>query len=85
VQGIDHGLCFHEEPKLRTVLWGFVDQPVPDALLADIERVLEEMPLTWPGLTAAEDAAWRERAQLILSTRRFPPPTVGPAIPWPPL
>ena len=27
--GIDHGLCFHRQPKLRTVIWDFADEPVP--------------------------------------------------------
>jgi len=38
--GIDHGLCFHEDPKLRTVIWEFGGEPIPDHLLADLERLL---------------------------------------------
>ena len=36
--GIDHGLCFHRQPKLRTVIWDFADEPLPDRLLADLGR-----------------------------------------------
>ncbi len=85
VQGIDHGLCFHHEAKLRTVLWGFVGQPIPADLLADVERVLAQLPQTWPGLTEAEVAAVRHRARQVLQLRHFPAATVSPAIPWPPL
>ena len=38
IWAIDHGLCFHAQPKLRTVIWDFGDQPVPERLLADVER-----------------------------------------------
>lgn len=37
--GIDNGLCFHREEKLRTVIWDFSGRPVPPALLADLERI----------------------------------------------
>ncbi|MBI3762883.1 MAG: SCO1664 family protein, partial [Chloroflexi bacterium] len=33
---IDHGICFHSEPKLRTVIWDFAGEPIPDDLLADL-------------------------------------------------
>lgn len=35
---IDHGVCFHEEYKLRTVIWDFAEQPIPVPLLHDVER-----------------------------------------------
>ena len=38
IWGIDHGLCFHAEPKLRTVIWDFADEEVADDLLADLGR-----------------------------------------------
>lgn len=47
--GIDHGICFHSEPKLRTVLWGWAGEPLTDQerssvarLRADLEGVLGE-------------------------------------------
>ncbi len=35
---IDHGVCFSAEPKLRTVIWEYMDEPIPPALLEDVER-----------------------------------------------
>ncbi len=43
IWAIDHGLCFHVEPKLRTVMWDMAGQPLPDALLR---------PLRWLARTA---------------------------------
>jgi uncharacterized repeat protein (TIGR03843 family) len=86
--GIDHGLTFHDEPKLRTVLWGWAGQKIPRALLKDVERLQER----WPAveaileeyLTGFEIAAFRERLDELLENERFPaPPTQWPAIPWP--
>ena len=37
VYGIDHGLTFHVGPKLRTVIWDFASEPVPEDLVADLE------------------------------------------------
>lgn len=38
--GIDHGVCFHTEPKLRTVLWDFAGEPIPQNLIDDLERFI---------------------------------------------
>jgi len=40
---IDHGLCFHTEPKLRTVIWDFAGQEIPPSLLADISRLHQDL------------------------------------------
>jgi len=40
VVGIDHGLTFHEEPKLRTVMWQFVGRPIREELLGDLETLI---------------------------------------------
>lgn len=40
--GIDHGLCFHPQPKVRTVIWDFAGEPVPTALAADLERLSDD-------------------------------------------
>ena len=40
---IDHGVCFAVEPKLRTVIWTFVDEPLPSDAVADLERVRGEL------------------------------------------
>jgi uncharacterized repeat protein (TIGR03843 family) len=85
---IDHGVCFHEEPKLRTVVWDFVDEPVPDDLALDLARLrdrlrgevavrLEEL------LTDREVDATLERLDTLLGTRRFPRPGTERSYPWP--
>ncbi len=90
VYGIDHGLTFHVEPKLRTVLWGWRGQrleldelerveAVRDRLLGDLGERLREL------LDRAEVAATVRRAEGLLRTGRFPQPDPErPAIPWPP-
>src|SRR5262249_30440888 len=39
IWGVDNGLCLHEDPKLRTVIWDFEGQPVPDDLMEDVVRL----------------------------------------------
>jgi uncharacterized repeat protein (TIGR03843 family) len=92
--GFDHGLSCHADPKLRTVLWGWVGQPLPEADLARLEalsgwlgnpgsplsRTLERL------LSRVEVDAVRRRIANLLATGRFPEHDGhGPAIPWPPL
>ncbi len=88
--GIDHGLTFHSEHKLRTVLWGWVDEPLQPYELEGIERVREALAgelgeqLT-DLLTGFELAALAARCDRLLRKKRFPRPHGGmPAIPWPP-
>ena len=88
--GIDHGVSLHEEPKLRTVLWGWAGTPLAaedlDRLTALAAR-LADGTLTEalePHLTAAEIEALTERTEHLLRTKRHPLPSPGwPAIPWP--
>jgi len=92
--GFDHGLSCHLEPKLRTVLWGWVGQPLPEAELARLAAL--EGSLSNPSssvaqslkglLMPAEVDAVSERITGLLATGRFPAPSShGPAVPWPPL
>ncbi|WP_200938170.1 SCO1664 family protein [Aeromicrobium sp. Root472D3] len=88
--GIDHGLTFHAEHKLRTVLWGWVGENLDADELAGVERVrvaltgdlgasLGEL------LTAVELGAFAARCDRLLDACRFPRPRGEmPAIPWPP-
>jgi uncharacterized repeat protein (TIGR03843 family) len=88
---IDHGVCFSEEPKLRTVIWDFADQPVPLDLAADVERVAgslrsgrlraELLEL----LTLGEVDATADRAEQLARSRCFPPPSGPRPYPWPPV
>ena len=86
VWGIDHGVCFHEDPKLRTVIWEFGGEPVPHELRTDIERIIGDLATSELAelLTENELAAIERRAQRLLSTGRYPM-TVGDYRdhPWP--
>jgi uncharacterized repeat protein (TIGR03843 family) len=85
VWGIDHGLCFHEESKVRTVIWEFGGEAVPDDVLADIDRALPALgDVLGPFLDADEITACCARAQRVLHTRRFPlADPSGRCYPWP--
>jgi hypothetical protein len=83
---IDHGLCFHREPKLRTVIWDYAGDPVPAARLADLERLCDPDPSPFVGLLSGPElGALAGRVQRLLHTGRFPEPTGGdrPPYPWP--
>jgi uncharacterized repeat protein (TIGR03843 family) len=82
---IDHGLCFHEEPKLRTVVWDFAGDPVPTHLLADLATLVDGVPRALTRLLGrAECDAVARRAAHLVETGCFPEP-VGdrPPYPWP--
>jgi len=83
---IDHGICFHVEPKLRTVLWDFAGQPIPDSLLEPLRQAARlSDPLTQL-LDADEISALLGRAKRLLTVGRFPePPDDRRAVPWPPI
>jgi uncharacterized repeat protein (TIGR03843 family) len=87
---IDHGVCFHEEDKLRTVIWDFAGEPIGAPLLAAIERLRagldERTPLRVqlaPLLSPVEIRALLDRADRLLAERRFPHPGPGRPFPWP--
>jgi uncharacterized repeat protein (TIGR03843 family) len=83
---VDHGLCFHRQPKLRTVIWDFAGEPVPGARLGDLEHLCEVDRGRFAGLLdATEVSAISERARHLLHTRVFPEPVAGdrPPYPWP--
>lgn len=85
VAGIDNGLCFHAEPKVRTVLWGFAGQALPDDLVSDLSAARDELPDLLVGLAEEEKQALIHRIDELLATPVFPYPGAGPVIPWPPL
>lgn len=90
---IDHGLCFHAEDKLRTVIWDFAGQEIEPDHLGDIRRMCDalEQPSALladlePYLTPEEIAALAERGQGLLAEGHFPqPPQDRRAFPYPPL
>lgn len=86
---VDHGVSFHVEPKLRTVIWAFADAPLPGPLLDDLERLRESLAgaelrvRLGDLLDAAEVEAARRRVEVLLRVRRFPKPTGDRPLPWP--
>jgi hypothetical protein len=83
---IDHGICFHEENKLRTVLWEFSGQKIPEELLAPLTRIKSVIPSLEPYLSPRELDALCARAEAILKKGVFPrQPRDRRALPWPPL
>ena len=88
--GIDHGLTFHSEDKLRTVLWGFAHDPIDDALLQSLEALGAQWDLVAqrlaPFLTEEESASAAGRLAGLVAGATFPGPGPGwPRLPWPPL
>ena len=90
VHGVDHGVSFHTEPKLRTVLWGWAGEALRAEEVEVLERLREDLS---DGLGAAlaellsrrEVLACRRRVDRLLREGRLPFPVDGwPAIPWPP-
>lgn len=88
--GVDHGLTFHAEHKLRTVLWGWTGLPLAASELEGVERLRAALTDSLgdslvPLLTAFEIAAFEQRCDGLLRAARFPDPHGSmPAIPWPP-
>jgi conserved hypothetical protein len=89
---IDHGLTFHTDPKLRTVIWDFSGEPLPPDLCDDLERTLIEVEkgslaeeleqLLLPG----EVRVLKRRLRGVLDPSwRFPEPTSAWSVPWPPV
>ena len=91
--GIDHGVSFHVQHKLRTVIWDFAGEPVPDLILESLLAFCDTLSAPdAPGmtllkglLTEQEIRAFRRRLDTLLETRRFPAPGPGPNYPWPPV
>ena len=83
---IDHGICFHEENKLRTVLWDFSGQNIPQNLLAPLSRIKSLLPSLEAYLSPRELSALCARAESIGKRGVFPrQPRDRRAMPWPPL
>jgi uncharacterized repeat protein (TIGR03843 family) len=90
VRGVDHGVSFHTDPKLRTVLWGWAGDPLTDRELGS----LEELRTALDGdlgtrladlVSRRELRATQRRVDRLLAEGRLPFPVDGwPAIPWPP-
>ena len=85
IWGIDHGLSFHAEFKLRTVIWDFAGEPVAPDLLADLELLVDQ---GLPGplarlLGTFERDAVLTRARALLREGELPFDETGRRYPWP--
>jgi uncharacterized repeat protein (TIGR03843 family) len=85
IWAIDHGLCFHTDPKLRTVIWDFAGEKLDDDLLAPLELLAgAELPATLESLLDEEETAGiAARAKAALARRRYPKPRGDFPYPWP--
>jgi len=88
---IDHGLCFHAEPKLRTVMWEFSRQEIPDDLMHDVEQLVKLLDHDdalrnnlGKYLSVQEMNALQARAEALLRHAHFPEPDPNRRpYPWP--
>ena len=84
VWGIDHGVCFAADFKLRTVIWEFGGEPLPDHLRAAIEPLIETVPLNIATLLSSDEvSALQERVQWLCEGGAFPIDRSGSRYPWP--
>jgi uncharacterized repeat protein (TIGR03843 family) len=84
VWGIDNGLCFSAEFKLRTVIWEFGDEPIPEEWLSRVADLCERVPHDLASLLAADEVeALQGRAAWCVTHRRFPTDPTGRRYPWP--
>jgi uncharacterized repeat protein (TIGR03843 family) len=88
VYGVDHGICLHTEHKLRTVLWGWVGESLPEDVVDMLTTLRAGLDLVSATLaehiTKAEVRALRTRLEVLLSAGEFPTPgSDWRAIPWP--
>ncbi len=90
VWAIDHGLTFHVDPKLRTVLWDYCGEPIPQRLLEDLESLradpVRQQRLRTdlePNLAPEEIDAFFRRVDRFLHNKRFPQLDPNRNIPWP--
>jgi uncharacterized repeat protein (TIGR03843 family) len=90
IYGVDHGVCFSAEDKLRTLLWQWRGLPLPDEAVEVLSRIRAELegPLgegLHEHLTRREVRATARRVDRLLASGVHPEPSPDwPAIPWPP-
>jgi uncharacterized repeat protein (TIGR03843 family) len=90
---IDHGICFHADDKLRTVVWDFAGEEIPPNLINDLCRLManleqeSELATDLRYLLAEEEIdAVLKRARHLVSSGRFPyPQSTRRSYPWPPV
>ncbi|WP_431781363.1 SCO1664 family protein [Streptomyces chumphonensis] len=93
LRAIDHGVTFHTDNKLRTLLWGWAGEPLPEDAVDPLRRLKHALADGSPLsrrlsalIDATELAALRRRTEELLASGRHPVPTgEWPAFPWPPI
>jgi hypothetical protein len=90
IWSIDHGLTFHAEPKLRTVIWDYAGLPIPEDLLDDLRSFQAGLVnrngirSTLEGLLSPHEiATLLRRLDFLLQRGCFPQPGPGRNVPWP--
>jgi uncharacterized repeat protein (TIGR03843 family) len=85
IWGIDHGLCFHQETKLRTVMWDFAEEPIPDVVTGWLGRLRKDRAGYLAGLIDSDEIdALLRRTERLVRTGTFPSPRNDRhAYPWP--
>ena len=87
--GCDHGVTFHQEDKLRTVLWQWANEPFSETEISTLERAKTELTgqlgtMLSPLLTQIEIEETVRRVSKLLASGSFPLPNPDwPAVPWP--
>jgi uncharacterized repeat protein (TIGR03843 family) len=90
VYGVDHGICFSVDPKLRTLLWRWAGKPLTAEAVEVLERLTEDLlgdlgDQLHEHLTRREVRRTQQRVAELLRSGRHPEPTGDwPALPWPP-
>ena len=85
---IDNGLCFHAEPKLRTVIWDFAGEPLDDDVVAAVKELADgACRTTWPAARPRRGRRARPGGRRLLAAEgRLPEPDAErdwPPYPWP--
>jgi hypothetical protein len=91
--GIDHGITFHAANKLRTVIWNFAGNPIPQILMDDVEALCARLDHPEDDiicelqklLNAREMNSFTRRVRFLLNEPLYPTPGPGPNYPWPPV
>ena len=89
IWAIDHGLCFNNVPKLRTIMWDWAGEPIPDDIYQDLaelatddKRIIKLRDELSPLLDRRELQVFFERLETILNQPIFPSLTSRRQIPW---
>lgn len=87
IWSVDHGLTFHTDYKLRTVIWDWAGEPIPQEIVNDLRRLsnrLDELQgILTPYLTRMEIQVLRRRLDRLIESPVFPQPGYGRNTPWP--